>query len=77
MSKSLDLLKKQREQLNAKILKLEASQKSKERKEDTRRKILVGHYFMEEAKKAGTLGDLFKKLSVYVTREIDKKLFEE
>ena len=43
----IETLKQKKEQLNARIQKLEALQKSRERKRDTRRKILIGAYFMD------------------------------
>ncbi|HAU2041529.1 TPA: mobilization protein, partial [Legionella pneumophila] len=53
----LDALKKKQEQLRAQIQKLESLEKSRERKRDTRRKILVGSYFIDKANQEGTLFD--------------------
>ena len=72
----LDALKKKKEQLNAQIQKLEALEKSRERKRDARRKILIGAYFIDKAKQDGTLFDLYKKLEDYLHRDSDKELFK-
>lgn len=42
----VEKLKKQRSVLNARIQKMEATQKQQGRKQDTRRKILVGAYYL-------------------------------
>lgn len=76
MTSKLDSLKKQREQLTARIQKLEAAEKAKARKEDTRRKILVGAYYLEQAKENNTEQSLYKTMHNYLTRESDKKLFD-
>lgn len=71
----LDVLKKKKEQLNARIQKLESLQKSRERKRDTRRKILIGAYFMEQANGEGSLDSLFQQLDGYLKRNSDRELF--
>jgi len=71
----LDLLKKKKEQLNARIQKLESLQKSRERKRDTRRKILIGAYFMDKATEEGSLDSLFQQLNGYLKRNSDRELF--
>lgn len=80
MSKQSDRLEKmklQREQLNARIQKIEAAEKSKEKKMDTRRKILIGAYMLDKTKKEGTKETLYQSMQEYLTRETDKKLFEK
>ena len=54
--KKLQTLRKKHQQLKAQIHALEAAEKSRERKRDTRRKILIGAYYLEQAKKNGTEG---------------------
>ena len=71
----LDVLKKKKEQLNTRIQKLETLQKSRERKRDTRRKILIGAYFMEQATEEGYLDSLFQQLDGYLKRNSDRELF--
>ncbi len=72
----LDVLKKKKEQLNARIQKLESLQKSRERKRDTRRKILIGAYFMDKATDEGSLDALFQKMDKYLKRKSDRELFD-
>ena len=73
----IDALKIKRERLQAQIQKLEASEKSRERKQDTRRKILVGSYFIDKAKEEGGVESLYKLMGNYLKRESDKQLFQE
>ena len=71
----LDVLKKKKEQLNARIQKLESLQKSRERKRDMRRKILIGAYFIDKATEDGSLNSLFQQLDGYLKRNSDRELF--
>ncbi len=71
----LDKLKEQQAKLNARIQDAEARVKTSERKQDTRRKILVGSYYIDEANKAGKFDDLKKLMEGYLTRDSDRKLF--
>ncbi len=73
----IDVLKIKRERLQAQIQKLEASEKSRERKQDTRRKILVGSYFIDKAKEEGGVESLYQLMGDYLKRESDKQLFQE
>lgn len=71
----LDALKKKQEQLRAQIQKLESLEKARERKRDTRRKILIGSYFIDQANQEGTLFDLYQQLNHYIKRNADRELF--
>ena len=77
MAKKLDELLKKREQLNAQIAKERNKLSSQQRKEDTRRKILMGALMMEMMKK-GELDEkkILKKLDAFLTKELDRKLFD-
>ena len=77
MGKKLDDLLKKREQLNAQIAKERNKHTQQQRKEDTRRKILLGALMMEMIKK-GELDEkkIRKKLDGYLTKDIDRKLFD-
>ena len=77
----LEKLKVKRDTLNARIQAAEARSKTSERKKETRRKILVGAYFLEEAIKANQMEDIKQKMGRYLmgrylTRESDRKLFD-
>ena len=77
MSKRLEELLKKREQLNAQIHQARAKESSQKRKEDTRRKILLGALMMQMMEKGELDKDkILKKLSGFLTSEIDRKLFD-
>ena len=77
MSKKLEDLLKKREQINAQIQKARARQNAQERKEETRRKILLGA-LVKEMMDNGELDEnmILKRLEGFLTREIDRKLFD-
>ena len=76
MNKRLENLLKKREQLNAQIQKIRAREANKKRKEDTRRKILLGALMMEMMEKGELDRKLIRKrLSEFLTRDIDRNLF--
>ncbi|MDJ0634778.1 MAG: mobilization protein [Xenococcaceae cyanobacterium MO_188.B29] len=76
MGKKLDDLLKKREQLNAQIQKERNKLSSQQRKEDTRRKILLGALMMDLMKK-GELDEkkIRKRLDGFLNKDIDRKLF--
>ena len=77
MNKRLEQLLKKREQLNAQIQKLKTREASVKRKEDTRRKILLGALMMELMEKGELDKDkILARLDGFLTREIDRKLFD-
>ena len=71
----LEKLKLQKQRIEAKIQKTEAMHKSRERKEDTRRKILLGAYFLDKIKNEGTLEAIKKELNDFLKRNSDRALF--
>ena len=77
MNKRLENLLKKREQLNAQIQKVRTKEVNQRRKEDTRRKILLGALLMEMMEK-GELepNKIRKRLSSFLTLDIDRKLFD-
>ena len=76
MIKKLEQLKQRRQQLNAQIQNMAAAEKAKERKRDTRRKILIGAYFLNQAKQNNTMEALTQQIVGYLTRSIDRVLFD-
>lgn len=68
-------LKAQRDKINARIQAAEARSKSVERKQDARRKILVGAYYLDMAQKEGKQEQLIKRMDEFLTRDSDRKLF--
>lgn len=73
---ALEKLKSQREKINSRIQATEARLKTSERKKDTRRKILVGSYFLDEAIKENKLSEIKILMDKYLSRESDRALFE-
>jgi len=72
----VEKLKEKRDMLNARIQKMEASEKSRERKRETRRKILVGAYYLDKARDENKMTEINKIMDGYLTRESDRVLFE-
>ncbi len=71
----------ERKQIAARIRQAEAKEKSKTRKEDTRRKILVGSLVLsrlekEESFSVDSLKQLKKELNGFLTRPLDRKMFD-
>lgn len=73
---TLEKLKLQREKIDARIQATEARLKTSERKMDTRRKILIGSYFLDTAIKENTLQEIKAIMDKYLSRETDRALFE-
>lgn len=71
----IEKLKRQKEIIEARLQKAEARYKERERKEETRRKILLGAYFLEKLRKEGTLESIKQDLDNFLTRNSDRKLF--
>ena len=77
MNKRLENLLKKREELNAQIQKIRSREASQKRKEDTRRKILLGALLMEMMEKSELdKNKIRKRLDSFLTRDIDRKLFD-
>ena len=73
----LDALEKQKEQLAARIQKKKAQVRGRQRKEDTRRKIIAGALALEHAAHDPAFGATLKRLlQEHVTRPEDRKLFD-
>ena len=53
---ALEKLKEQREKLNARIQQKESRLKTSERKKETRKKILIGSYYLDDAIKENKIG---------------------
>ena len=76
IAKQEERLKQLKAQKQAKDAREKAKQKEQDRKNDTRRKILLGSYLLkkmeDEAEKQKTLAGL----NEYLTEERDRKLFD-
>ena len=71
----LELLKKKRDQLDARINDIKAREAMQERKDDTRRKILVGSYILDKHNKAGTIENIVRELDKFLAKPHDRALF--
>src|ERR1700733_5671312 len=72
----IDKLKRQKEIIEARLQQAEARHKQREKKEDTRRKILLGAYFLEKLRNDGTFESIKQELDSFLTRNSDRKLFD-
>ena len=73
---NLDSLKKKRDIINARIRLVQNIEQSKERKDNTRRKILIGSYYLDQANKNNSFNDIVKLMDSYLTRDSDRLLFD-
>lgn len=72
----LEKLKTQRAKLEARIQAAEARSKASERKQDTRRKILLGSYYLEQARANNQMAAVQQLMEGYLKRNTDRKLFD-
>ena len=72
----LKKLKEQREKLNARIQKQEARLKSSARKQETRKKILIGSYYLDHAVKENKIDEIKSIMDKYLKRNSDRALFD-
>lgn len=72
----INKLKQKQDILKARIQLIENREKTRERKLDTRRKILVGSYFLDKFRRDDNYDELVKIMDNFLTREIDRKLFD-
>lgn len=76
MSDKLQKLKARQEQLNAKIKLIEQREKEKVRKEETRKKILLGAMVMEGMANSSEYESMImKNVDKYLKSDRDRKLF--
>ena len=75
MATQINALKKKRDALNNRIRLVQNREVKQKRKDDTRRKILVGSYFLDQAKKDDNYNELVKQLDKFLTRNSERKLF--
>ncbi len=68
-------LKEQRAKLEARIQMAEARVKNSERKKDTRRKILIGSYYLDLANKENNMEKLVSGMDKFLVRDNDRALF--
>ena len=71
----VEKLKRKQEVLKARIKLIEGREKSKEKKLMTRKKILIGSYFLEKYNKDNEIKKLIMIMDKYLIRESDRKVF--
>ena len=71
----LENLLKKHSQLEARIQSLKARESTQKRKNDNRKKILVGAYVLEKHEKAGNFQELVAELDKFLIRKNDRVLF--
>ena len=77
MTKALEKLKEKEAQIKARIQLLEAGEKTRERKKDARRKILLGSLVLERLKSGDNHAEALRAmLGGYLTRDNDRALFD-
>ena len=74
-SDKIEKLKKQKQQLEMRIKKMEALEKQRERKRDTRRKILIGSYYIKQAVDNNEWSNLVAVMDKFLKRDSDRTLF--
>lgn len=72
----IEALKEKKQKIEKRINIIEAKEKSKKRKEDTRRKILIGSYYLDKAKEEGSMQAIHAIMDQYLRRDTDRKLFD-
>lgn len=75
ISKQEERLRQLKAQQQALLAREKAKQKEQERKDDTRRKILLGSYMLEEMQDEFTRREVLAKLDQYLMHDRDRKLF--
>ena len=72
----LETLKAKKEQIDARIKNLESKERLKQKKQDTRRKILIGAMVTEQmGKNETTKSKILASLDGFLTRPMDRELF--
>jgi len=70
-------LEEKKQQINARIQKLKAQESEKKRKQETRRKILLGAWVLNKIEKGDwSKDDIWNEMDEYLTKEVDRKLFD-
>ena len=71
----LSKIQKKMEQLKAQMVAEKNRLDERNKKDDLRRKILVGAYYLEQAQKDGSMEKLAKTIEPVLTRDNDRALF--
>ena len=66
-------IEEQKKQLEERLVTMRTKQKKQGRFEDTKKKILIGAYFMEKYK--NKMDELVPQLDRFLVRDVDRELF--
>ena len=75
IAKQEERLKQLKAQKQAVLAREKAKQKEQERKDDTRRKILLGSYLLKKMENEANKEKILAELNDYLTEDRDRKLF--
>lgn len=75
IEKQEERLKQLKAQKQATIAREKAKQKEQDRKNDTRRKILLGSYLLKKMENEANKEKILAEMNEYLTEERDRKLF--
>jgi len=76
MAISKEKRKEKIDSIKMRLAKEQALLRSEERKEETRRKILVGSFYLENSRKnSEDYNKLVERMDKYLTRDHDRKVF--
>ena len=75
IAKQEERLKQLKAQKQAALAREKAKQKEQDRKDDTRRKILLGSYLLKKMENEANKEKILAELNEYLTEERDRKLF--
>ncbi len=76
IAKQEERLKQLKAQKQAVLAREKAKQKEQERKDDTRRKILLGSYLLKKMENEANKEKILAEMNEYLTEERDRKLFK-
>ena len=75
IAKQEERLKQLKVQKQATIAREKSKQKEQDRKDDTRRKILLGSYLLKKMENEENKEKILAEMNEYLTQERDRKLF--
>lgn len=75
IAKQEERLKQLKVQKQATIAREKGKQKEQDRKDDTRRKILLGSYLLKKMENEENKEKILAEMNEYLTQERDRKLF--
>lgn len=75
LTQRIKSMEQKKNQVENQLAALRAKAKTDERKKDTRRKILVGSYFLKKYNDSGKMNELVDLMNAYLGDHRDRELF--